>query len=330
MVVISLLLLSASVIFVQQADCDRGIALFKAGDTESAAKVLKAVTKKNPRDALSWYYLGLSLFSGTKKKDAQAAFEKAVAIEGDNVTFRNGLAFAHLFRNKLSMARNEALETLRIEPKNSDAIYILGVVASRSGDFQLALEKAKEAIAIRPDFASAHLLKSDMLVSLFIGQALPAGNSPDVRGELLTEAAADLERYIALGPKDRDLEFYRKYLESIRFFANYYSGRAESGKVAARTVAEIDEILTPLKILAKPRAMYTDEARMAGVQGVIRVLVGFSEKGTIEHVLVIKPLGFGLDREAVRAVSNMKFEPAKRNGVPVSIVRVVEYSFTLY
>ena len=45
---------------------------------------------------------------------------------------------------------------------------------------------------------------------------------------------------------------------------------------------------------------------------------------------VISAVGFGLDEEAMKAVSRYKFRPAMRAGVPVSVEISVEVSFRIY
>jgi TonB family protein len=62
----------------------------------------------------------------------------------------------------------------------------------------------------------------------------------------------------------------------------------------------------------------------------VRLLVGFSADGTVRHILIVKPLGFGLNEQAVRAARGIKFEPATKDGKPVSVVKQVEYSFSIY
>ncbi len=82
--------------------------------------------------------------------------------------------------------------------------------------------------------------------------------------------------------------------------------------------------------MSKPRASYTDRARSAGVSGIIRLAVGFSADGKVKNILIIKPLGYGLDEQAVSAARQIKFQPAQREGKPIAVVKIVEYSFTIY
>ena len=116
-------------------------------------------------------------------------------------------------------------------------------------------------------------------------------------------------------------------LEGMRAFYNYYD---RSRMVPPGTVAPIDPGITPLKILTKPRAHYTDNARGANAQGTIRIAVLFGANGRIQHILMIKRIGYGLDEEAIRAARQIEFEPQTKAGKPVSVVKLLEYNFRIY
>jgi TonB family protein len=88
--------------------------------------------------------------------------------------------------------------------------------------------------------------------------------------------------------------------------------------------------LTSLKILAKPRANYTDAARANQVQGTVRVRVTFLANGEIGSISPVSSLPDGLTEQAIAAARQIKFEPAKRAGIPMSVTKVVEYTFTIY
>lgn len=85
-----------------------------------------------------------------------------------------------------------------------------------------------------------------------------------------------------------------------------------------------------LKILTKPRAKYTDLARIYNIQGSITFRVTFLANGTIGAVTPITKLPFGLTNGAIDSAKQMKFEPAMKDGVPFNVVKMVVYSFTLY
>jgi TonB family protein len=52
--------------------------------------------------------------------------------------------------------------------------------------------------------------------------------------------------------------------------------------------------------------------------------------GRAHDVRIRRSLGLGLDERAIAAVSQWKFEPARKNGVPVAVRINVEVDFKLY
>ena len=85
-----------------------------------------------------------------------------------------------------------------------------------------------------------------------------------------------------------------------------------------------------VRILAQPRASYTDAARQAGIQGKVVLRVTFQSDGSIGAISAVSGLPNGLTERAIAAARSIRFEPAKRNGVPYSVTRTIEYSFTIY
>jgi len=85
-----------------------------------------------------------------------------------------------------------------------------------------------------------------------------------------------------------------------------------------------------VKIIAKPKALYSDPARQNQVQGTVRLRVTFSANGQIAGISAVSGLPYGLTEQAIAAARAIKFEPAKKNGVPISVTKQVEYNFTMY
>lgn len=85
-----------------------------------------------------------------------------------------------------------------------------------------------------------------------------------------------------------------------------------------------------VKIVAKPRANYTDAARQNQVQGTVTLRVTFSASGAIGGISPVSGLPYGLTEQAIAAARGIRFEPAKKNGVPYTVTKQVQYSFTIY
>lgn len=87
---------------------------------------------------------------------------------------------------------------------------------------------------------------------------------------------------------------------------------------------------TALKILSKPRAESTEESRKNQVQGTVILRVTFLADGTIGAVSPISGLPDGLTAQAIEAAKKIRFEPAMKDGKPITVVKQVQYTFTLY
>lgn len=85
-----------------------------------------------------------------------------------------------------------------------------------------------------------------------------------------------------------------------------------------------------LKIASKPRPNYTDLARLYEISGVVSVRVTFLASGEIGTVEPVNKLPFGLTATAIAAARAIRFQPPMRNGTAYSVVKLVQYSFTIY
>lgn len=74
---------------------------------------------------------------------------------------------------------------------------------------------------------------------------------------------------------------------------------------------------------------YPDLARRAGIEG--RVIVQFiiDEEGNVIDPYIIRGVGAGLDEAALRAVSQLKFEPGRQRGRAVRVQYTIPVTFRL-
>lgn len=88
-------------------------------------------------------------------------------------------------------------------------------------------------------------------------------------------------------------------------------------------------VLAPRPI-ATPDPEYTDEARRAKYEGtcVLGMIVG--PDGKPRDIRVQRGIGMGLDKKAMEAVQQWRFNPATKDGQPVAVQISVEVSFKLY
>lgn len=84
------------------------------------------------------------------------------------------------------------------------------------------------------------------------------------------------------------------------------------------------------RIIYKEKARYTEDARSNQVQGTVVLRATFSADGEVTDIRVVRGLPDGLTEMAILAAQRIRFQPAMRNGVPVSVRASLEYNFVLY
>src|SRR5262245_58514694 len=72
---------------------ERGIQLYKDGNTKAAIDVLISVVKRDKRDVDAWYYLGLALTRNNQITKGRQAFEAATTLLPDFGPAHTGLAY---------------------------------------------------------------------------------------------------------------------------------------------------------------------------------------------------------------------------------------------
>jgi TonB family protein len=87
---------------------------------------------------------------------------------------------------------------------------------------------------------------------------------------------------------------------------------------------------TEIQILSKPRPGYTDSARTNNVQGTVMLTVTFLANGSIGGVSAVKGLPEGLTDKAIAAARQIQFKPAMKNGQAYTVVKRIQYNFTIY
>jgi TonB family protein len=82
-------------------------------------------------------------------------------------------------------------------------------------------------------------------------------------------------------------------------------------------------------VVQKAEPEYTEEARMAGVDGNVRISLVVDAEGNPTELRVTRPIGFGLDEAALKSVGSWKFKPGVKDGVAVPVRTSMEVNFRL-
>ena len=316
------------------ADRLRGIQLYKDGNTRTAIDVLNSVVKRDKSDADAWYYLGLALTRDNQIAKARKAFETAITLVPNFGPAHTGLAYTLMLTGRDDDAEREATRAIELNDKDYEAHYISGVVRFHQRKLEEAQARVEAAISLKPSFAMAYLLKSEIYVAIYGSGATlysktvnlnPNPNSEErkqarERARLQLKQAADaLEKYLSLDPKADDAETWRQQLQTLRVYAGEQGG-----------VLNPSEATTRVRVVSKPEPSYTNKARNAGVSGTVVLRAVFASDGTVEHILVLRSLPYGLTNAAIEAARHIKFAPAMKDGKPISTFMQLEYNFKVF
>jgi protein TonB len=88
--------------------------------------------------------------------------------------------------------------------------------------------------------------------------------------------------------------------------------------------------IKPPKVISAPDPKYPKDARRAGKQGTVVLLLIVDTNGRPTTMSIIRPLGSGFDEKALAAVSTWRFKPAKFGDQPVPVAINVQVNFRLY
>jgi periplasmic protein TonB len=84
------------------------------------------------------------------------------------------------------------------------------------------------------------------------------------------------------------------------------------------------------RVIYSPDPEFSEEARKAKFQGTVVLWLIVGPDGRTREIRVYRSLGMGLDEKAIEAIREWRFEPGRKDGIPVAVQVNVEVSFRLY
>jgi TonB family protein len=238
------------------------------------------------------------------------ALVKTAAIER-----RRGkdVAAADLYKQALAAAGDS--------PETAPALLALGQFALADRHFDDSMQLLERAERVGPESAGRAI----------VWQALVRERQGDAQ-----TADALYKRALAIAsPESPDrisvVNLYRRFLNG--------NGRATEAETLALPAAPAPQrnedvyrigagIQAP-KLVVKEEPAYTDEARIAKLDGTVALYVEIAPDGRARNIRVLKPLGLGLEDNAIDAVTRWRFEPGMKDGLPVTVAAQIEVNFRL-
>lgn len=95
----------------------------------------------------------------------------------------------------------------------------------------------------------------------------------------------------------------------------------------AQRIYNIGPGIVPPKILKKAEPKYTEKARAANIEGVVKLTLVVGTDQRAHNIKVVQSLDRGLDASAVASIRNWLFEPATKDGKPVAVRAHIDVNF---
>jgi len=310
-----------------QSDYDNGLASYDKEEYKKAAGSFKKASKKDKRNPEIWNLLGMSYLKLNERKKARKSFEKAVKFGPQKAVYYSNLAYVYFLSRKPNKVQSLTTKAIELDSTNSSAYYFRGLSFLWENRFDKAAADAEKAIATNSKSSAPYALKANILLRKFwsvwakkIWTKAEKKDFGKLDLTLLEQSIATLRTCTKICENGAtDIQLKTK-IESAQAVKNYFDKPKQKD----------DPSYEEIKFLKKPRASYTDEAIDSSIQGIILLAVQFSANGKIGNILVLKGLGGGLNEKSITAARRISFVPAKRNGKPIGVVKVIQYSFGIY
>src|SRR6185295_1985589 len=102
------------------------------------------------------------------------------------------------------------------------------------------------------------------------------------------------------------------------------------GKMQGQLQFQVDpQGMRHAKVIYRVEPEYTEDARMKQITGSVLLTVTVGHDGLPQSIQVKRSLFPSLDQSAIEAARKMRFEPAMKDGQPVSEVLLVEFFFSM-
>jgi arylsulfatase A-like enzyme/Flp pilus assembly protein TadD len=132
-------------------------ALHQKGDDAAARQWLQKALHRNSQNYRAWYELGWLEARAGNDQDAQAAYEKVLAIQPHFALAQRDLGLLYFGRKDYPRAAPHLSQATQLGLKEAQIFNFLGICYGRTGRLSLAVQSYHRALQLDPNLAEAHL-----------------------------------------------------------------------------------------------------------------------------------------------------------------------------
>lgn len=224
--------------------------------------------------------------------------------------------------------RQKALQC-RLESSSGGVLYAIYAYENLAAPQPLTSFIREQTASYQPKLVSERVVH----VNGFRGEEYSSLNQRNLFVEQFFATKRRLYRFSAYGAS-ADHRDVRQFFSSIMLGENpegitVSDGPGASLQPSDEKIYTAKEVDVKARMTDKPAASYTDEAKLNQVTGTVILKVLLARDGHVSNIKTISGLPFGLTERAIAAARQLRFIPAMKGGMPVSMWMQIEYSFTL-
>ncbi len=218
-----------------------------------------------------------------------------------------------------------ASDKVRITPREK----VLRITIDRAEVVHQKKPKRSKADGLRPP---TQTMQSNPPSAQSGAESTSAGDSGGEGGAIRSQARANqlleeaLDRILAPGLDDRMIaslpDFWKLFYHEASAKTDY---KPSDPSVLLQTAVD-----QKARLLANFEPSSNDQAQAAGVAGVALYHVVVGADGKPAEIAVGRPIGFGLDENAVASIRKATFQPAMKDGKPVPVLLDLLVEFRIY
>ncbi len=221
---------------------------------------------------------------------------------------------------------NKAVDRVRITPKKKLVKITIDrelVVIPKKKKHKKSDDAAESATRAHDEYIPADENAASQRAQASGTGGVTTTNSPAHAAQLLRDALSNVfangldQRMIAAMP-----EFWKFYYEAVDSHSDYHP--SASGVLRQ---SDVDQKAKLLSAIEPPSNEYAQNGGVAGM-ALYHAVIGVD--GKPQEIAVDRPIGFGLDENAVTTISSASFQPAVKDGKPVPVLIDLLVQFRIY
>jgi TonB family protein len=226
--------------------------------------------------------------------------------------------------------QTQAVDRVRLTTKKKPLKITIDRLAVSKPKKEKAPKHGKDRYVVAP--GSATPAAQDTATAPAPGPAQPAVDAKHRRASAGSEALANIALAKALDNVFAPAIDQRMIAILPEYWSLFYQAAAahQLYKPTDSSVLRQSDVDQKAKLVSMADPQSNEYAQKNGVAGMSMYSVVVGADGKPEQIAVGRPIGFGLDENAVAAIQKATFQPAMKNGHPVPVLLDVVVQFRIY